>query len=126
MKHIMGLLKLERNTPELRLKPELNSLIHPVDTLKGTFFVCLDSFCFNLDFYKPELHGHLSNLTCGVRSVVDSKGNFVTSRKEEAEETEPILEGSVGEIQPIFEHVTLDSDEELDIDKLIDFFADDD
>ena len=57
---------------------------------------------------------------------MDSKGNFVTSRKEEAEETEPILEGSVGEIQPIFEHVTLDSDEELDIDKLIDFFADDD
>ena len=57
---------------------------------------------------------------------MDSKGNFVTSRKEEAEETEPILEGSVGEIQPIFEQVTLDSDEELDIDKLMDFFADDD
>ena len=84
------------------------------------------------------MHGEISDLTKGIRSVVDAKGNFVTSRAVEAEEEEPIHLLTIDEVEPNFVESDVlfetgndpdsededDADEcEMDVDDLLEYFA---
>ena len=75
----------------------------------------------------------MSNLVSGVRSVVDAKGNFVTSRKSEAEEEEHVYtvlqESPVGnlvfeEIEDVVTGSDHEGDSDEDVDALLEYFAD--
>ena len=83
----------------------------------------------------PKVDHNLSDLTKGIRSVVDAKGNFVTSRKAESEEYEIKLEGprECLDSLPIFDEfddicsagVDEDSDDDEEADDVeydVDFF----
>ena len=109
-KELLQWLYAERNSPEVTLKPELQQMIHKVDILKGIKVSQFQPFFW--DFYKSDLHGHISDLTKGVRSVVDSKGNFVTSREAAVEDEEIVFEGIFEENAPQFEKIDIEEDSE--------------
>ena len=137
-KELLGWLHLERDTPQLMLADNLKPLVQKVDSLKGKYshdsvMTAFKPMLFPLDFYDPRIHGHPTNLVTGVRSVIDAKGHFVTSKKTEAEEEDQILEGPSGN-QLEFDHLEVDNDpvdsgdeseaESEDMDTLLEYLAD--
>ena len=95
-KELLAWINKDRNTPELALNEQMQGLIYPIKKLIG-ISGCPESKRFTWDFYEPELHGHLSDLSNGVRSTVNKDGLWVTDGSNVGEEEEEHMAiGGVG------------------------------